>query len=51
MMATGSPENLKQWSFPEGVFIQNMSGHNSIINSLAVNSDNVLVSGGSYFVC
>ena len=45
MMATGSPDNLKQWSFPEGVFIQNMSGHNAIINSLAINTDNVLVSG------
>ncbi|XP_013378829.1 pleiotropic regulator 1 [Lingula anatina] len=44
--ASASPDNLKQWKFPDGNFIQNMSGHNAIINSLAANSDNVLVSGG-----
>lgn len=32
--------------FPDGNFIQNLSGHNAIINTLAVNSDGVLVSGG-----
>ncbi|MED6247927.1 Pleiotropic regulator 1 [Ataeniobius toweri] len=31
--------------FPDGSFIQNLSGHNAIINTLAVNSDGVLVSG------
>lgn len=30
----------------DGVFLNNMSGHNTIINSLSVNEDNVLVSGG-----
>ncbi|XP_063057151.1 pleiotropic regulator 1 [Engraulis encrasicolus] len=43
--ASGSPDNLKQWKFPDGNFIQNLSGHNAIINTLAVNSDGVLVSG------
>ncbi|XP_064636894.1 pleiotropic regulator 1-like [Lineus longissimus] len=43
---SGSPDNLKQWKFPDGNFIQNMSGHNAIINSMAVNADNVLVSAG-----
>ncbi|XP_076872528.1 pleiotropic regulator 1 [Brachyhypopomus gauderio] len=43
--ATGSPDNIKQWRFPDGDFIQNLSGHNAIINTLAVNSDGVLVSG------
>uniref|UniRef100_A0AAY4A8T0 Pleiotropic regulator 1 n=1 Tax=Denticeps clupeoides TaxID=299321 RepID=A0AAY4A8T0_9TELE len=43
--ASGSPDNIKQWKFPEGNFIQNLSGHNAIINTLAVNSDGVLVSG------
>ncbi|KAI1887454.1 hypothetical protein AGOR_G00190460 [Albula goreensis] len=43
--ASGSPDNIKQWKFPEGSFIQNLSGHNAIINTLAVNSDGVLVSG------
>ncbi|XP_064607548.1 pleiotropic regulator 1-like [Liolophura sinensis] len=42
--ATGSPDNIKQWKFPDGNFIQNLSGHNAIINGLALNSDGVLVS-------
>ncbi|KAI9010142.1 pleiotropic regulator 1 [Hyaloraphidium curvatum] len=44
--ASGSPDNIKQWRFPEGNFIQNFEGHNTIINTLALNSDNVLFSGG-----
>lgn len=44
--ASGSPDNIKQWKFPDGVFLQNLSGHNAIINSLAVNADGVLVSAG-----
>ena len=47
--ASGSPDNLKQWKFPDGNFIQNLSGHNAIINTLAVNSDGVLVSGGKEY--
>ncbi|KAK6173272.1 hypothetical protein SNE40_016753 [Patella caerulea] len=43
--ATASPDNIKQWKFPEGNFLQNLTGHNAIINSLALNSDGVLVSG------
>ncbi|XP_068845775.1 pleiotropic regulator 1 isoform X1 [Capricornis sumatraensis] len=43
--ASGSPDNIKQWKFPDGSFIQNLSGHNAIINTLTVNSDGVLVSG------
>ncbi|XP_043918361.1 pleiotropic regulator 1-like [Protopterus annectens] len=43
--ASGSPDNIKQWKFPDGSFIQNLAGHNAIINTLAVNSDGVLVSG------
>lgn len=49
-MASASPDNIKQWKFPQGEFIQNLSGHNSILNSLAVNADNVLVSGGKLFL-
>jgi len=45
-MASGSADNIKQWKFPEGNFIQNLSGHNSILNCMAINSDGVLVSGG-----
>ncbi|KAH7646827.1 transport and golgi organization 4 [Dermatophagoides farinae] len=43
---SGSINSLKQWTLPEGRFIQNLNGHDSMINALAVNDDNVLVSGG-----
>ncbi|XP_072171655.1 pleiotropic regulator 1-like [Diadema setosum] len=46
MMASASPDNIKQWKFPDGNFMQNLGGHNAIVNCLAINSDNVLVSGG-----
>uniref|UniRef100_A0A0R3RWJ2 Pleiotropic regulator 1 n=1 Tax=Elaeophora elaphi TaxID=1147741 RepID=A0A0R3RWJ2_9BILA len=46
MFASGSADNIKEWKCPEGIFIQNLSGHNAIINSLACNEDGVLVSGG-----
>ena len=46
--ATGSPDNIKQWKFPDGNFLQNLTGHQAIINSIAVNSDGVLVSGGMF---
>ena len=49
-MASGSADNIKQWKFPEGNFIQNLSGHNSILNCMAINSDGVLVSGGFYIM-
>ena len=45
-MASASPDNIKQWKFPDGVFLQNLPGHNAILNTLALNQDNVLVSGG-----
>lgn len=44
--ASASPDNIKQWKFPDGNFLQNLIGHNSIVNCMAVNSDGVLVSGG-----
>jgi len=45
-MASASADNIKQWKFPDGNFMQNLGGHNAILNCLAVNSDGVLVSGG-----
>lgn len=42
--ASGATDNIKQWSNPKGVFIQNLSGHDSIVNSLSTNQYNVLVS-------
>ena len=49
-MASASPDNIKQWKFPDGNFIQNLSGHSSIVNALAVNQDGVLVSGGKLVI-
>uniref|UniRef100_A0A1I7XMT6 Pleiotropic regulator 1 n=1 Tax=Heterorhabditis bacteriophora TaxID=37862 RepID=A0A1I7XMT6_HETBA len=46
MFASASPDNIKQWKCPKGEFMQNLSGHNAIVNSLACNEDGVLVSGG-----
>ncbi|KRW98951.1 WD40-repeat-containing domain [Pseudocohnilembus persalinus] len=43
--ASGAADNIKVWKCPEGEFLRNVSGHNSIINTLALNNDNVLVSG------
>lgn len=44
--ASGGPDNIKQWKCPDGKFIQNLSGHNAIVNCLGMNDDGVLVSGG-----
>ena len=46
--ATGSAggNNIKKWKCPEGAFVFNFGGHNSIINSLSVNSEGVFFSGG-----
>lgn len=44
--ASGSTGSIKQWKCPEGAFMQNFDGHNAIINTLSVNEDNVLFSGG-----
>ena len=45
-MMTGSTESIKHWKFPEGKFLKNYLTHPSIVNALAINDDNVLVSGG-----
>ncbi len=45
MFASASPDNIKQWKCPEGRFIQNLSGHNAIVNCMALNNDGVLISG------
>ncbi|KAH6630636.1 WD40-repeat-containing domain protein [Chaetomium sp. MPI-SDFR-AT-0129] len=44
--ATGSTGSIKQWKCPEGAFMQNFEGQNAIINTLAVNDQNVFFSGG-----
>lgn len=47
--ATGSTGSIKQWKCPEGAFMQNFEGHNAIINTMSVNQNNVLFSGGKFF--
>jgi len=42
---SASPDNIKKFLLPEGQFMANLSGHSTIINSLATNDDGVLVSG------
>ena len=49
MFASASPDNIKQWKCPNGEFIQNLTGHNAIVNCLSVNEDSVMVSGGNPF--
>lgn len=46
--ATGSTGSIKQWKCPEGAFMQNFEGHNSIINTMSVNDQNVMFSGGLF---
>lgn len=47
--ASGAPDNIKIWKFPDGNFLQNFSGHQAIVNTVAINSDDVLVSGGKKY--
>jgi pleiotropic regulator 1 len=44
--ASASADSIKKWKCPEGRFMQNFEGHNAIVNTLSINTDNVLFSGG-----
>jgi pleiotropic regulator 1 len=44
--ASASPDAIKLWRCPRGDFLQNLSGHSSLINTMACNEDGVLFSGG-----
>ncbi|PIA12902.1 WD40 repeat-like protein [Coemansia reversa NRRL 1564] len=44
--ASASSDSIKQWRCPRGDFVQNFEGHAAIVNSLSLNSDGVMVSGG-----
>lgn len=46
--ASGSTGSIKQWKCPEGAFMQNFEGQNAIINTMSVNQNNVLFSGGTF---
>ena len=43
--ASASADNMKKWKCPEGKFLHNITGNNTIVNCMAINDDNVLVSG------
>ena len=45
--ASGSSDNIKKFKLPNGDFLHNMLQHQrAIVNCMAVNEDNVLVTGG-----
>jgi len=44
--ASGAADNIKKWAFPDGKFLSNMSGHRAIINTMSINEDGVMMSGG-----
>lgn len=44
--ASSGGNNIKKWKCPEGIFVNNFVGHEAIINTLSINSENVLFSGG-----
>ena len=43
---SASADNIKKWQTRNGKFLHNFSGHNSVVNCLAVNEDGVMVSCG-----
>ena len=45
--ASASTDIIKVWKCPNGTFLRNCCDHDAILNALAVNRANVLVSGGN----
>lgn len=45
-LIASSPNSIKKWKCPEGTFVHNFPGHEAIINTLSVNEEGVLFSGG-----
>lgn len=43
---SGAADSLKKWQGKEGRFIKNFTGHKAVINTMAMNDDGVVVSGG-----
>ena len=43
---SGAADHCKRWGLPDGTFVSNYTGHNAIVNCLAMNADDVMVSGG-----
>lgn len=53
MVACGAPDKMKEYTCPNDEFVAKLEGHNAIVNCVAVNSENVLISGadnGSLFM-
>jgi pleiotropic regulator 1 len=52
-MASAGSDKIRAWKLPEGDHLRAMPEHNAVVNSLALNRDNVLVSaadnGSMYF--
>lgn len=44
--ASAGGNNIKKWKCPEGTFVFNFPGHDAMINTLSVNEEGVLFSGG-----
>jgi pleiotropic regulator 1 len=44
-IASGAADKIRVWKCPEGDQLRTMSGHNAVVNTLALNRDNVLASG------
>jgi len=38
--------SIKKWKCPEGIFVHNFSGHEAIVNTLSLNQEGVMFSGG-----
>lgn len=43
--ASASSQSIKQWKCPEGAFMQNFEGVDSIVNTVSVNEDDVMFAG------
>lgn len=44
--ASAASDKIRVWKCPEGDQLRTIPEHNAVINSMALNRDNVLVSGG-----
>ena len=41
-----TPHSIKKWKCPEGIFVNNFVGHEAIINTMSLNTEGVMFSGG-----
>lgn len=44
--ASAGSDKIRFWKLPEGDQLRTAADHNAVINTLALNKDNVMVSGG-----